>query len=158
MKFNVMRHKPAVTPVFRQIDFGSEDFSRECGIRDEVLRKPLGLSLSDEDLTSEISQLHFGLFVADDLIACVIASPISSTEAKVRQMAVSPPSQGRGYGRLILERLEAELATKGYTRFWLHARVVMLGFYEKLGYRRLGPEFVEVGIPHVKMEKCLTRC
>lgn len=141
---------------FREIEFGSTAFLRECELRQNVLRTPIGLSLDDEDLTCESTQMHFGLFVRDVLVACVIAVAISSKEAKVRQMAVSPESQRRGYGRQILERLEIELVQRGFAHVWMHARATAIGFYEKLGYTGVGAEFVEVGIPHIKMEKCLT--
>lgn len=104
---------------------------------------------------SESSQLHFGLFLSNVLVGCVTALPIKPTEAKVRQMAVSSPHQRRGCGSIMMRSLESELVIKGYTLLSLHARVVALGFYEKLGYLRLGSEFFEVGIPHVKMEKSL---
>jgi predicted GNAT family N-acyltransferase len=35
----------------------------------------------------------------------------------------------------------------------MHARKNAVGFYEKMGYRVKGPEFLEVSIPHYEMEK-----
>jgi predicted GNAT family N-acyltransferase len=43
----------------------------------------------------------------------------------------------------------------GYSKMILHARKVVVLFYQKQGYRTLGEEFLEVGIPHFKMEKDL---
>jgi predicted GNAT family N-acyltransferase len=37
----------------------------------------------------------------------------------------------------------------------MHARKTAVGFYEKLGYKRIGNEFLEVTIPHYAMEKAL---
>jgi predicted GNAT family N-acyltransferase len=37
----------------------------------------------------------------------------------------------------------------------MHARVNAVGFYEKVGYRVHGDQFVEVTIPHYVMEKQL---
>jgi predicted GNAT family N-acyltransferase len=140
----------------KRIEFGSDDFRKECALRQEVLRVPLGLNLYDEDLTQEAFQIHFGLFDdASNLIACVIAVPLSPTEAKVRQMAVQESLQGRGYGRQIVCGLECHLAEFGYAHLSLHARTSAVGFYEKLGYTTIGQEFMEVGIPHYRMEKCL---
>ncbi|HEX2853462.1 MAG TPA: GNAT family N-acetyltransferase [Opitutaceae bacterium] len=146
-----------MTITFREIEFGSPTFHLARELRHNVLRAPIGRSFDDEDLTEESTQIHFGLFVRDVLVGCVIAVPISPKEAKVRQMAVSFESQGRGYGRQILEHLESELAQRGFAHLWMHARTTAIGFYEKLAYTRMGPEFVEIGIPHVKMVKCLTR-
>lgn len=36
--------------IFREIGYGSADFRRKCSPRDEIVRKPLGLRLADDDL------------------------------------------------------------------------------------------------------------
>jgi len=38
---------------FREIAFGISEYRLECRLREEVLRRPLGLSLSGEDLAGE---------------------------------------------------------------------------------------------------------
>lgn len=138
---------------FHEIPYGSPAYQAECALRHEVLRVPIGLRLHDEDLSSEGDQLHFGLFDDDELVACVIAVVLSPTEAKIRQMAVSPEHQGKGCGRRVIEGLEGHLAARGVTYFSMHARMSAVGFYEKLGYSKIGEEFTEVGLPHVRMEK-----
>jgi len=143
---------PAIT--FRAIKFGSPEFQKECKLRNEVLRLPLGLNLFDENLEQERHQMHFGLFDQDDnLLACVIAVANSSTEAKIRQMAVSPEHAEKGRGRSLLKFLEDFLARQAITHLSMHARMTAVGFYEKLGFERDGVEFVEVGIPHIRMVK-----
>lgn len=142
----------------KEILCGSFDYRQECVLRHEVLRKPLRLNLYDEDLAMECEQLHFGLF--DDqgqLLACVIAAPVSATEAKVRQMAVRPACQGKGCGRILLEGAEQVLAQRGFATLYLNARMTAVGFYERLGYTQTGAEFLEVGLPHVRMTKTLKR-
>ncbi len=125
-------------------------------MRNEVLRLPLGLNLFDEDLEHERHQMHFGLFEQDDtLLACVIAVAHSPTKAKIRQMAVKAEHAGKGMGRSLLKSLESSLASQGITQLSMHARVTAIGFYEKLGFQKIGVGFVEVGIPHIKMEKNL---
>ncbi|MBI5687596.1 MAG: GNAT family N-acetyltransferase [Verrucomicrobia bacterium] len=142
---------------FRSIEFGSDAYRKECALRDAVLRAPLGRSLYDEELASEKQQKHFGLFDdAGHLVACVIAVPLSPTEAKIRQMAVSMAHQKQGCGRQIIRSLEEHLAGSGHVHLSMHARASAVGFYEKLGYTKVGPEFMEVGIPHFRMEKRLT--
>ena len=139
---------------FKEIRFGSVEYKQECALRDEILRRPLGLNLYDEDLVKEKDQLHFGLFDGRGrFCACVVAVPVSGSEAKVRQMAVAQDCRGRGYGRRIMGELEESLGFRGYTHVWLHARVRAAGFYEKLGYSVTGGEFIEVTVPHVRMDK-----
>ena len=140
--------------LFRAIAVGTKEYALECRLRDEVLRKPLGLSLGDHDLADEKSQLHFGLFDPDGaLVACVIAVPLSPTEARIRQMAVSPAHQRKGLGRLVMVELEETLRARGFRRFVLNARTSAAGFYEKLGYAAVGDEFMEHTIRHVLMAK-----
>jgi len=139
---------------FREIEFGSDDFRKECELRNEVLRLPIGLCLFDESSKKKEKQFHFGLFdQSGKLLACVIAAPLSSTEAKIRQMAVHPRHQGKGLGRRIIHDVETHLARRGFVHLVMHARMTAVGFYTKLDYARVGHEFVEVGIPHVRMEK-----
>lgn len=142
--------------IFKRISFGSAEYGQECALRDAVLRRPLGLSLYDEDLDKEKDQLHFGLFDAQGrLCGCVVAIPGSDCQAKIRQMAVAPDCRGRGYGSRIISELEAYLASCGFTHAYLHARVSAVGFYRKQGYSVMGDEFVEVTLAHVRMDKQL---
>jgi predicted GNAT family N-acyltransferase len=143
---------PAVT--FREIFYGTREYRIECRLREEVLRMPLGLRLSDEDLADEANQLHFGLFgPEDELVACAVAVKISPTEARIRQMAVGPAHRGKGLGRRLMRELEDDLESRGFRKFALNARTSAVGFYEKLGYGRIGEEFVDVTVPHVRMSR-----
>jgi predicted GNAT family N-acyltransferase len=140
---------------FRSIQPASEAYRLECGLRNEVLRRPLGLDLRDDDLSAEADQSHFGLFDGGSLVACVIVMALTPSEVKLRQMAVSPAAQGKGVGRQLLDRLHIELLRQGCEKIVLHARMSAVGFYSKLGYHVDGEEFTEVGIPHRKMWKRL---
>jgi len=141
---------------FHEIAFGSGEYEQTCELRNEVLRLPLGLNLYSEDLELEKEQWHFGLFDHDTaLIACVIAVPQASGQAKLRQMAVKAGHEGKGIGRRLLLSVEELLVARGATQLSLHARISAGGFYEKLGYVYSGVPFIEVGIPHIRMEKQL---
>jgi predicted GNAT family N-acyltransferase len=142
--------------IFREIAFGSTDFQQECGLRDDVLRKPLGLSLYDEDLSVEQEQWHFGLFDADGtIIACAVAVPLPDNKVRIRQMAVTQPHQRQGHGSRIMRDVEAVLHERGYRHVILHARLRAMPFYKQLGFAVTGDEFLEIGIPHLRMEKRL---
>jgi predicted GNAT family N-acyltransferase len=139
---------------FREFNFGSAEYRRGCALRQEGLRKPLGVNPYDEDLETERGQRHFGLFDAEGaLLGCAIVLPLSPREARIRQMAVDAHCQGKGCGRRIMQELEAWLATQGFSRVIIHARMYAKTFYEKLGYSTVGEQFTEVGIPHVRMVK-----
>ena len=145
--------------IVREIMFGSDAYREECALRQRVLRAPLGLNLHDENLEAERGQLHFGLFDEHGkLLASVTVVPLSTTQAKLRQMAVAPEQQRRGCGRMLLRSVETSLRQRGLTRLSLHARKTAAGFYAGLGYTACGEEFTEVGIPHVEMLKVFEAC
>jgi ribosomal protein S18 acetylase RimI-like enzyme len=139
---------------FREIVYGTPEYRLECRLREEVLREPLGLRLRDEDVADEENQLHFGLFGQnDEPLACAVAVRLSPTKARIRQMAVSPAHQRKGLGRQLMRELEKDLHARGFRNFELRARTTAVGFYERLGYRVAGAEFIDVTIPHVWMTK-----
>lgn len=137
----------------RGIEYGSDEYSAARELREEVLRRPLGLTLSPSDLAGEDEQWHFGGFERGELVACVIAAPQGGQQAKLRQMAVDPRWRGTGCGRGLLEVVERELAQRGIRKILLHARLDAVGFYERLGYTKWGEEFQEISLPHVAMRK-----
>ncbi|MBF0106566.1 MAG: GNAT family N-acetyltransferase [Deltaproteobacteria bacterium] len=141
---------------FTQITYNSKLYHEEIMLRQEILRKPLGLDIHDEDLSCESKQLHFGMIDHDTLIACVVIVPQANKTAKGRQMAVSQSQQKKGIGQILIKEVEAELKKRGFDKIELHARKTAVGFYQKLGYSIVGDEFSEVTIPHYKMEKLMT--
>ena len=122
-------------------------------LRDRVLRIPLGLSVRNDDLSQDV---HDVLLVAcrnSEVIGCVILHPIDNDVVRLRAMAITPEYQRKGIGQLLVEEAERTAREEGFLRIVLHARIVVAGFYEKLGYLRQGGVFTEVGIPHVLMQK-----
>jgi predicted GNAT family N-acyltransferase len=108
-------------------------------LRQRILREPLGLRTSEAELEVESNQLH------------LIAVPLSPESWKIRQVAIDPFFQGQGLGRQLMERAIGDAGEKGIAEIVLHSRSNVVGFYERLGFSPVGPEFEEVGIPHRKM-------
>lgn len=141
---------------FRIISFDSEAYRQTLDLREQVLRRPLGQSLSARDLDGEREQWHFGLFdESGKLMACLVAAPAGDQSVRLRQMAVDPDHHSRGLGRQLIREVEEALAKRGIRSIRLHARTSAAGFYERLGYRATGGEFMEIGVPHQAMEKSL---
>lgn len=122
-------------------------------LRDLHLRQPIGLRLEPGDLAGEEDQRHFALVVDGGIVGGVIVVPCGPGGAKLRQMWIDPGLRGQGHGRGLLAEVESRLAGEGTTTFVLHARKDAADFYRKSGYHMVGGTFIEVGLPHVLMEK-----
>lgn len=71
--------------------------------------------------------------------------------AKIGRMAVLKTYRSKGVGRKLLQHAVATARKRGVRKIYLHAQVAVIGFYEKLHFRCVGPVFDEAGIPHRKM-------
>ena len=140
---------------FKRILTTEDDYQQVFDLREELLRKPIKLSLHDEDLSDEVNDLILAGFEGDKVVACLILTPKNESTLQLRQMAVSQEVQGRNIGRKLVEFAEQYALKQGYTTIVLHARMVAKGFYEKLVYKQTSDIFTEVGIPHIVMEKHL---
>ncbi|MBS1775188.1 MAG: GNAT family N-acetyltransferase [Bacteroidetes bacterium] len=122
--------------------------------RNRWLRQPLNLNLYDEDLSSETLQTTLiALTKSNEIVGCVMLQILDSCTIKLRQMAVSENFQQKGIGKRLVEAAETKAKSMGFTHLILHARLTAVGFYEKLGYHRMGSDFEEVTIPHIAMKK-----
>jgi N-acetylglutamate synthase-like GNAT family acetyltransferase len=139
----------------RQIHFGKDEYKEELQLRDRVLRKPLGLSLFDENLTKEVSDFHIGAFDGKALIGVLILTVLRGGEVKMRQVGVEETWRGKNVGARLVVYAEDFAKKLGFRRVVLNARKSVVGFYERLGYEKIGGEFIEVTIPHQTMQKKL---
>lgn len=73
----------------------------------------------------------------------------------VHFVAVLESARGEGWGRRLMEALEAEARERGFDSLLLHGQTTAEGFYRGLGYETKSDEFDEAGIPHVEMRKSL---
>ncbi len=137
------------------INHGSALYDELVALRYEVLRKPLGLFFTDEQLAAEKDNYHFGAFDGDILVGTLQLVPEAHGRMKMKQVAVDPERQGEGIGAIMVEAAEEFARDKGFIIMYCHARDTAVHFYEKLGYDRVGEMFEEVTIPHWAMEKHL---
>ncbi len=71
---------------------------------------------------------------------------------KVGRIAVVSIYRGIGIGVRIIERLLAEARFLAMEKVYLNAQTQAQGFYTQLGFKPVGPAFMEAGIEHVRME------
>lgn len=74
---------------------------------------------------------------------------------KVERIAVLATHRGEGWGRAIMDELEATARERGLSKLVMHAQMPVKGFYGALGYETTSDVFEEAGIEHVEMEKLL---
>ena len=139
----------------RMIDPDSKEYKQMVDLRNEILRKPLGLTFEQKELEEEKDDVLMGAFEDDKLIGCCLLTKVDSAKVRLRQMAVPNNMQGKGMGRALMIFAENIARDMGYKVLLMHARKTAAGFYEKLGYNISGNEFEEVTIPHYVMEKNL---
>ena len=135
------------------IDHGTEEYQQVIQLRDVVLRRPLGLNFSNDELEQEKSNLHIAAYEDDQMLGCCMLVEEDTQTVRLRQMAVINDLQGKGIGKALMQFAENLARDRSYKRITMHARKNAVGFYEKMGYHKVGKEFEEITIPHYVMEK-----
>ncbi|MDE2387752.1 MAG: GNAT family N-acetyltransferase [Betaproteobacteria bacterium] len=89
------------------------------------------------------------------LLACDAGQPVGTArllpDGHIGRMAVLKEWRDQGIGSAMLRKLLQEMMRRHQQKAWLNAQTSAVPFYEKFGFRVLGKEFMEAGIPHVKM-------
>ena len=115
-----------------------------------INKEALGYTFSPEETASQLAKLsqdshHYLLGYEDDtsheLVGYIHAEVYESLYSKagfnILALAVLPQSQGRGFGRDLLEGLKKETKRRGYDFIRLNSADHRLGahaFYERVGY------------------------
>ena len=74
-----------------------------------------------------------------------------SPKGKIGRMAVLKECRGKGMGNMLMQRLLAEAQNMQIQQVALNAQMQAIDFYKKFGFMVAGEEFMEAGIPHVRM-------
>jgi predicted GNAT family N-acyltransferase len=138
---------------FQEVRYGSPEYEALVALRYEVLRSPLGLSFSSEQLEAERDDRHLACFQDGIMAGCLLLADRGIGTMQMRQVAVRPDLQGKGVGRALVEYAETLAISLVTQTMMLHARETAVRFYERLGYRRVGERFIEIGLPHWEMTK-----
>lgn len=137
------------------IDYGTAEYQQMVKLRDDMLRKPLGLGFTPLELEKEKNNMLIGAFEDEHMLGCCMLVEENPETVRLRQMAVLNDLQGKGIGRALMNFAENLARDRGYKTLSMHARKNAIGFYEKMGYKIASGEFTEVTIPHYVMQKQL---
>ena len=97
----------------KEIAFNSSDYKKAVTIREKILRIPLGLSFSKEELEREASDIHIAGFSGETMIGTLVLSPQNKEIIRMRQVAVHSGYQKRGIGKQLVEFSEKFAVEQG---------------------------------------------
>ena len=144
-----------MTPItFKIIPHGGPDYEAAVALREEMLRKPLGLRFHPAELEQEKAHIHIAGFQDDVLIATAVLVP-QGEHSKMQRVVVSTAFQSTGVGSQMMQFCEAYAKAQGMLSIYCHARDIAVPFYLKNSYLPEGDYFEEQTIPHLKMRKML---
>lgn len=129
-------------------------------LRHRVLRPHQTLAECVYSQDELINSFHVGAFL-NEKIVCVASfhfeeNPNLPAENpfRLRGMATDPAFHKQGLGKMVMQFGQEELFRKKCDLLWFNAREIAFPFYEKLGFKYLGPLFDMPGIgPHKVMYK-----
>jgi predicted GNAT family N-acyltransferase len=125
-------------------------------IRRRVFQDEQGVP-ADEEFDADDERATHVLALTDDAPAGTGRIVFFPDYAKIGRMAVLKELRRCGVGRAVMEELTRVAADRGATRLVLHAQVQAIPFYAALGFRVVGDEFMEAGIPHRRMERTVSK-
>ncbi|ARO87044.1 GNAT family N-acetyltransferase [Nitrosospira lacus] len=105
---------------------------------------PVELEWDEFDMMS----LHL---LAMDPAGNAIATARLLPNGVIGRMAVLKEWRGRGVGSALLLRVLEEAGKRQIQQVTLNAQLRAVGFYVKFGFRVAEKEFMDAGIPHIKM-------
>jgi predicted GNAT family N-acyltransferase len=135
------------------IDHGTPEYQQMIKMREDILRKPLGITFAEGELEKEKNNLLIGAFEDDQMLGCCMIVEIDPQKARLRQVAVLNNLQGKGIGRALIQFAENLARDHGYKIITMDARKNTVPFFEKMGYKITSDEFIQITIPHFVMEK-----
>lgn len=137
------------------VPYSSDEYQAALQLRTSILREPLGLKFTEEELRRDKKDHHIVAKLDDQVVGCLILSPSTDGWIQMRQVAVSTAHQNQGVGQALVADAEFFAKHLGFSRMFCKARDTAVPFYLKLGYEKAGEPFQSVGIEHWRMEKGL---
>ena len=132
--------------------FDSALYHQSMKLRETVLRHPLDMQFTEEDLAIEQDQKHLVMYSSQkEIIGGLSLVSLGESSVKLRQMWVLPEYQGMGIGKKGVNEAHRLAKAHKAQEIYCHARENAIGFYEKMLYSKEGSPFLEVGLTHYVM-------
>ncbi|HHT97586.1 MAG TPA: GNAT family N-acetyltransferase [Clostridiales bacterium] len=148
--------------VFGKIISGNDDISEALIIRKEVFQIEQGVDPKLEFDDLDKLAMHAMVYTDINRTKAVATGRILLLDDKcvMGRVAVLKDFRGKEYGDFVVRLLLNRAFTSGIKEVFIHSQLSAVGFYEKLGFKILGEQFLEAGIRHVEMsikEEFLTK-
>jgi predicted GNAT family N-acyltransferase len=132
-------------------------FSKE---KERIMQVRYAVFVEEQRVPEELEQDEKDLVCRHALLLMderPVATGRLEADGHIGRIAVVRSHRGKGLGSRIVKFLEDKAKAQGLRRVFLGAQLQAIPFYEKLGYRCYGNEFMDAGIPHRHMEKIIQR-
>ncbi len=137
------------------VEYNSDLQKKSLEVRYKVLREPLGLQYTPQQLADEKEEIHIVALEENTVLGVLVLKKEDSKILKMRQVAVEATHQHSGIGKQLVLFSEQYAKEHSFSIIELHARETAKYFYLRLNYHIVGNLFIEVGIPHYRMKKVL---
>jgi predicted GNAT family N-acyltransferase len=128
----------------------SKEMEKAFAIRMRVFVREQGVPEEIEMDRDDERAIHFLAFDSGKAVGTA-RLVIHQRSAKIGRMAVLKNCRRKGIGTKLLRRAIVTARRRGAQKIYLHAQVPVIGFYEAMAFRCVGPVFKEAGIRHRKM-------
>jgi predicted GNAT family N-acyltransferase len=125
-------------------------------IRHEVFVGEQGVTEEEEFDGLDPSCLHFLAVVEGQAVGAARLRQPSPSMAKAERVAVLGSHRGLGVGQALMRALAEAARQRGAQEIVLGAQLTAIPFYESLGYRAEGEEYLDARIRHRMMRQQLS--
>lgn len=135
----------------RCVKYGEPEFPLAAGVRRRVFIEEQNVPEEEEWDDDDLRADHL-LAIRDGRAVGTLRFLPHEGWLRVSRVAVLAECRGLDVGRRLMLACLREALERGYSRSFLHSQTDKAAFYRKFGYREVGEEFMEAGIPHVRMD------
>lgn len=118
-------------------------------IREQVFIQEQHISPEDEWDAQDAIALHFVVYIAGQAVATARLLENHS----IGRVAVLKSQRGLGLGKKVMEAIIQQAQQEQRPFLVLSAQVYATGFYQQLGFQVEGEEYLDCGIPHIRMRR-----
>lgn len=127
-----------------------QEFEQALKIRIKVFVEEQNVPLEEEHDEYDQQAEHFGIFSGKTMIGTGRLLKQDQT-AKIGRIAILEEFRGVGLGSKLIRAMLSAAKTAGSKECVVDAQIQALPFYTGLGFKAEGDNFLDGGIPHLKM-------